>query len=425
MKMLLLTGIIFGAILVFSQCMDSGVRDPRGKAYAGSAACISCHRQIVDSYKNTPHYHSAALADSSTIEGSFSKDANTFLVNDTAKVVMEERMDGHYQVLYVNGKPARAERFDIVFGYSKGQTYLYWKKDLIYQLPISWFTDLHRWTKSPGYPPGMPFFGRPVLERCFECHASFITQSSPQDVNALDRKSMILNIDCERCHGPAAKHVAFQTDAPDEKQGRFIVSCKSLTRRQRIDMCAVCHAGSNNIPLRTTFAFKPGDSASHFAFALHSVSNRPDVHGDQAALLASSKCFKMSDMDCNTCHNTHVNDHGDFAGIAQRCQGCHSAANHNFCKIADSVDAGFLQANCTTCHMPAQASEIIKFKTTETTPNTAIHMINHHIAVYPEESKRVLTNAAALAYSAPQKGYSPAHSASSAKPSPRTTHTTH
>jgi hypothetical protein len=424
MKMLVLTGAIIGAILLFSQCMNAGDHDPRGKAYAGSAACISCHKQIVDSYKNTPHYHSAAIADLTTIEGSFSKDANTFVVNDTVKVVMEDRPDGQYQVLYVNGKPARAERFDIVFGHSKGQTYLYWKKDLIAQLPISWFTGMQRWTKSPGYPPGMPFFDRPVLERCFECHTSFITQSNPKDVNALDKKSMILNIDCERCHGPAAKHVAFQTEAPDEKQARFIVSCKSLTRRQRMDMCAICHAGTNNIQLRSTFDFRPGDSASRFAFALHPVSNRPDVHGDQASLLASSKCFRMSEMDCNTCHNVHLNDHDDYAGIARRCQGCHTTASHNFCKLADSVDAGFLKANCTKCHMPAQASDIIKFKTTEANPNTAIFMINHRIAVYPDESKKILTNVAAPAYSAPQKGYTPAPSASSAKPSPTTPRTT-
>jgi hypothetical protein len=40
--------------------------------------------------------------------------------------------------------------------------------------------------------------------------------------------------------------------------------------------------------------------------------------------------------------------------------------------------------------MPAQASDIIKVKTTETNPNTSIFMINHRIAVYPGESKRIL-----------------------------------
>ena len=187
-RKLIFIGSIFTAILLFSRCLDSGAHDPRGTIYAGSASCVSCHRQIVDSYGHTPHYHSAAIATPAAIEGSFSKDSNTFVVNDTAKVVMEEREGIPYQALYINGKKSRAERFDIVFGYAKGQTYLYWKDQQVYQLPISWFTGLHRWTSSPGYPAGLPFFDRPVLERCFECHTSYITQSSTQNVHALDKK---------------------------------------------------------------------------------------------------------------------------------------------------------------------------------------------------------------------------------------------
>jgi hypothetical protein len=389
-KKILLIGTISSGILLFSRCLESGSRDPRGKAYTGSASCAQCHRSIVDSYGHTPHFHSAALASFNTIEGSFSKDSNTFVVNDTIKVVMEKRDGAPCQVLYVNGRETRAQPFDIVFGYSKGQGYLYWKNEQLYQLPISYFTDLHRWTSSPGYPPGMPFFDRPVLERCFECHTSFITPSDPKNVNALDRASLIVNIDCERCHGPAANHVAFHTENPGEKTGRYIVSYKNLTRQQKIDLCAVCHAGSNNIPLRSLFAFRPGDSLSHFAVPAHVGSGRPDVHGDQFALLAGSKCFRMSEMDCSTCHNTHVNDHGDWAAYAQRCQGCHSDANHNFCKMADARNTAFLKANCTRCHMPSQPSVIIKVKTGGMSTQTPIFMINHRIAVYPEESKKIL-----------------------------------
>jgi hypothetical protein len=389
-KMFGLIAMIATGILIFSRCLESGARDPRGRAYAGEAACMQCHRTIVDSYGHTPHYHSAALAAPNTIAGSFAKDSNTFIVNDTVRVVMEERTGIPYQVLYVNGREARAQRFDIVFGYAKGQAYLYWKKDQLYQLPISYFTDLHRWTSSPGYPGGMPFFDRPVLARCFECHTSFITPSDRQNVNALDKTSLIVNIDCERCHGPAANHVAYQKEFPGEKTGRYIASYRSLTRRQKIDLCAVCHAGSNNIQLRSIFGFRPGDSLSHFVVSAHVSSGQPDVHGDQLALLASSKCFQMSEMDCSTCHNPHVDDHADWTAYAQRCQGCHSEAKHNFCKIADARNIGFIRANCTRCHMPSQPSEVIKVRTGATDTHTPIFMINHRIAVYPEASKKIL-----------------------------------
>ena len=389
-KKILLTAAVFAGILLFSRCLDSGVRDPRGAAYADPASCATCHRAIVNSYARTPHFHAAALASFNTIEGSFSKDSNTFVVNDSVRVAMEDRAGIPYQVLYVRDKEVRTQRFDVVFGYEKGQGYLYWKNDQLYQLPISWFTDLHRWTSSPGYPSGIPFFDRPVLERCFECHTSFISPSDPKNVNALDPRSLIVNIDCQRCHGPAANHVAFHTENPGEKTGRYIVSYKNLTRRQKIDQCAVCHSGSNNIQLRSLFAFKPGDSLSRFAVSAHVGTNRPDVHGDQLALLASSKCFLGSEMDCSTCHDTHVNDHGDWAAYAQRCQTCHSETNHNFCKIADAANTGFLKQNCTRCHMPSQPSDVIKVKAGAGDAHTPIYMINHRITIYPEESRRIL-----------------------------------
>jgi hypothetical protein len=40
--------------------------------------------------------------------------------------------------------------------------------------------------------------------------------------------------------------------------------------------------------------------------------------------------------------------------------------------------------------MPAQASNIIRVKTGEAGRDTSIFMVNHRIAVYPEESLRIL-----------------------------------
>ena len=75
---------------------------------------------------------------------------------------------------------------------------------------------------------------------------------------------------------------------------------------------------------------------------------------NQTQLLATSKCFMMSNMDCATCHNTHANERGNYSLYAQHCQGCHSTANHNFCKMADWSNISLLKNNCTKCHMPEQ-----------------------------------------------------------------------
>ncbi len=167
-KKIFLLAAIFSGVFLFSECMNfENDNDPRGKAFAGSNACIKCHQQIYNSYLNTAHYHAASAASSNTIEGSFSRDSNSFVVNDSLRVVMEKRDDAPYQVLYVHGKERRAERFDIVFGFAKGQTYLYWKNDLLFQLPVSYFTNLHSWTRQPGLSERHRYFRQAYLSKMF------------------------------------------------------------------------------------------------------------------------------------------------------------------------------------------------------------------------------------------------------------------
>ena len=401
-KILFFLTIIAGSIFFFSRCIQiKSNNDPRGNFYAGSTACIKCHQQIYNTYLHTSHYHSASAASFSSIAGNFSSDSNTLFINDSLKVVMEKRGNIPYQVLYINNKQKNAERFDIVFGNTDGQTYLYWKNDLVYQLPVSYFAALHSWSSSPGYPSDTVIFDRPIYRRCFECHTSFIKESlqhatTNTESKELDKNSVIYNIDCERCHGPAATHVNFHEEYPNEKKGRYIISFASLSRSQKIDICAVCHSGNKNYMLASTFSFMPGDTLSHYMLPgvnTARIDGRPDVHGNQPQLLAMSKCFINSNMDCSTCHNPHINDRGNTIAYSQKCMACHTEANHNFCKMANASDISFLKSNCTTCHMPQQASNIIRMKTSNAALNKAVLMVNHHIAIYPEESKKIIAEA--------------------------------
>ena len=242
---------LYFSLIVWIQKSDN---DPRGHSYAGSNVCMKCHQSINQSYLHTAHYQSAGIASFASIPGSFSNDSNSFIMNDSMKIVMEKRDGIPYQVFYLNGKEKRAQRFDIVFGHAKGQTYLYWKNDLLFQLPVSYFTSLHSWSSSPGYPTDTLIFDRPIYARCFECHSSIIKQPlESKNDKALDKNSAIYNIDCERCHGPAARHVDFHTAHPDQKQAKYIVSYKSLSRSQKIDMCAVCHSGNKGFMFASAF----------------------------------------------------------------------------------------------------------------------------------------------------------------------------
>jgi hypothetical protein len=248
---------------------------------------------------------------------------------------------------------------------------------------------------SPGYAPNRIVFERMISTHCLDCHASYIKQAPPDlpdlyfGAEGFEKKSLVYSIDCERCHGPAAEHVKFQTANPTVKEAKYIVAFKSLARMQKINMCAMCHSGANNHMLKPAFGFKPGDTLSDYMRMY--ASNEPvnykviDVHGNQIGLLESSKCFIGSNMDCSTCHSsTHVNERDHVELYTARCMSCHNETTHNVCKLTNQLSATMLANNCISCHMPALPSKVIITGQS----GTLIH--THHIAIYPEETEKVL-----------------------------------
>ena len=392
--------ILFGLILIpliigLSECLSpEKAPDPRGEEYAGSVSCVSCHKNTYKSYLHTAHFNSSQLADSSSIQGNFAAGSNELVFNSHTKVVMDKRKSGSYQITYHDGKMGESGRFDIVFGGVKGQTYAYWLGNELFQLPVSYVSNARRWVNSPGYQNNEPDYERMITSQCLGCHMSYAKVEPGklplfvQNPEGFDRKTIIYNIDCERCHGPAAQHVKFQTENPDVKEAKYIATYKSLTRVQKVNMCAVCHSGANNVMLKPTFGFKPGDTLSNYMKIvpanLSSNYKDIDVHGDQAGMLATSKCFISSNMSCANCHNTHVDERDNKLLFAARCMTCHTENKGNTCKLGDQLTPALLTNNCIDCHMPPFASKLI------VAGKSGAMVHTHHIGVYPEEAKQIL-----------------------------------
>lgn len=384
---------------VFLTCKSNSGNDPRGIAYAGSSKCLQCHRAVFGNWQHTAHYLASSPASSNTVLGSFAPGSNVFAFNSAQKIVIEKRDSGLFQSYYVNGKLKESHRFDVVLGGVKGQTYLYWKGNGLNQLPISYYVNPGTWFLSPRYVAGYAF-DRTIGSRCFECHASYITDQSngQQRLNAteqFDKTSLVYGIDCERCHGPGAKHVDFQTNHPNVKTSMYIARFSSLSRAQKIDVCAVCHSGNKTEMLRSTFGFKPGDKLSNFKLpGLVSATDTGslDVHGNQVQLLESSKCFMNSQMACNTCHDVHQNQRGAINLFTQKCMACHSEANHTWCKFATPSNSQLIQTRCIDCHMPALPSKVISASVNGKTLSADILVRTHRIAIYPAEVKKILAS---------------------------------
>jgi len=164
MKKLLIVSGICSMMLVFA-CLRSGNNtgnaDPRGEAYAGAKACAKCHAAIYNPYLHTAHFMASAPASENTVHGSFAGDSSVFTINASQKVVMQKLDSGLFQSFYVNGKFRERHRFDIAFGGVKGETYLYWKGDELFQLPLSYYNGQHEWSSSPGM--GLNFMDYPRI----------------------------------------------------------------------------------------------------------------------------------------------------------------------------------------------------------------------------------------------------------------------
>lgn len=390
----LLVLIVFLLTLLINQQKRKAAagKTATGEQYAGGAVCANCHRSIYESHTNTAHYLTSQPAWEKHIKGSFETGKNIFAFNDSINVVMEKRDTGFYQVQYVNGAERRRRHFDIVVGSgTKGQTYLNWINNRLFQLPITYFTAAQQWSNSPGY-PGKAVFNRPITSRCLECHSTYVQKISDPAIEAeeFSKNRILYGVDCEKCHGAAAKHVKFQSENPKETKARYIVNPATLSRQQNLDLCALCHGGRLS-KIKPSFDFKAGDKLSDY-FLIDTTSkdaNNIDVHGNQYGLLAASECFRKSDMTCSSCHNSHENESRKIELFSSRCMTCHNNEHNNFCKMSSSIGSA-INKNCIDCHMPEQPSKAIAvFLQGATTPTSAV-MRSHFIKIYPEETRKVL-----------------------------------
>jgi hypothetical protein len=358
---------------------------PAASAYAGDAACAECHTKEARGYFETPHYHDSSVADRKTILGDFTPGKNVLRTpNPDLIFAMIDAPDGFYQSAVNITDPknltGEAQRFDIVIGSGRrGQTYLYWKSDELYELPVTFWTETHEWINSPGYIDGGVHFDRPIYPRCLECHATTFQTAAPP-ANKYQKDTLVLGIGCEKCHGPGAEHVAREKSAHPPAAGSAdiaIVNPARLPHDRQMDLCALCHAGAG-IPLTDSQSFRPGDELAKYVTITNPPPDAPvDVHGNQVQALEHSKCFTSGRLTCATCHNVHAKQEAADT-FSVHCLTCHTAqACPRFKQIGEAI-----RTKCIECHMPMGRSQAL---TSESEGKLFRALIrNHRIAVYPD-----------------------------------------
>ncbi|MGE3822093.1 MAG: multiheme c-type cytochrome [Isosphaeraceae bacterium] len=163
---------------------------------------------------------------------------------------------------------------------------------------------------------------------CFGCHATLLRAEGDQ---ALDARTMVPNVTCERCHGPARAHVEAARQGRKGPPMPFGLRGSSADLQMR--HCGFCHRHPDMAP--------PGE--------IH--PDNPGLARFQPVGLLQSSCYKKSPggLPCTACHDPHARASTDAEGYEAACLSCHGEAPQTSCPVSPA-------RGCVPCHMPARDS---------------------------------------------------------------------
>lgn len=357
--------------------------------YVGMQTCRGCHNDIYETFIQTGMGQSfdhatkqKSAADFGDHAVVYDKDLDFYYKpywqGDTL-YIMEYRLEGSDPI------HKRTQRIDYIVG--SGQhtnSNIFSSNGYLYQAPITFYTQKRQWDLAPGFDKGTNSrFSRLIESECMTCHnglPDFVPNSQNKYL------SVKTGIDCERCHGPGALHVAQKqagnivdtSKTPDYT----IVNPRRLSTELQNNVCQRCHLQGLAVlnDGKTFFDFRPG-------MKLSEVMNvfMPQYEGAEDKMIMASHVERMKKspcyinsgkMSCITCHNPHVSV--KFTPQTQyinACQSCHGGKAQVHC----SEDITVRQAkgnNCVTCHMPHNGSIDI--------PHVAV--TDHYIRKRPESN---------------------------------------
>lgn len=396
---------MMAAVLAATGCSRNDAGPSEGPSpsarYVGSESCRDCHAAIHADYRHTGHFRSMDVVRAGSLAHA-SRSSGTLAAPGTNLVFrIEESADGYTQVvLHDDGLPVARLPMHLVLGSGKyAQCFLRWDGSALFLLPLSYYAALDAWSLGPGVQGSAESMRGwwPITPRCLECHATQFDALDPRSLPeagaraplgrvAYARDTAVLGISCEKCHGPGSEHADYHRAHP-RAEARFIANPSTLSPSRQVDVCALCHAPSEDI-LRPSFSFRPGDELQRF---LRSVEINPDQitpHATQAPYLKHSRCFKESPyMTCTTCHDPHRYERGQLEVFSQRCLACHDQGHP--CPVAahEGPDA---QRNCIDCHMPRLPATDLSIVADSGQP-LRLDMRTHLIGIY---RKAAVTNAA-------------------------------
>jgi len=399
--------------------VESGQKFFGDATYAGSDSCKSCHEKQYAEWKSTWHAKMQRLATPDVVVGDFNNRIVTY------KDVEIKDRDGK-PARDRDGKPVkltfqvRAHREGDKFFFTvldkdnaaNNQTYEIYKVlggkwDQQYEIRIGdnllpgilrwsvanqgWIVSSYRpdeWVLPDGTPDGRPRkpeelpTGRFAEAKCSGCHTTgndfYKDAAGIWKVKANGKSEMA--VACERCHGPASRHVAEAEAA--KASGRklapesttIVHPLKDLNSLQQLELCAQCHGRHANkeIPdLAFQLGFRPGDVDMTTRGRFWNYSSTPK-HAENKYFwpndwakrnrqqwqdFTRSTHLNKAGMTCLTCHTFHGEPEEAQLRMKpeQLCASCHTNGGYAKRPNAEMFKDSPMQkagVQCVDCHMP-------------------------------------------------------------------------
>jgi hypothetical protein len=239
--------------------------------------------------------------------------------------------------------------YDIAWQIGAGKlahSYIVSTKGYLFESPITWFRS-GGWDLSPGYAPAPTIdFDRPITATCLFCHAGDVTFADHDGRRPATTE--LTSITCERCHGPAGRHIR-------QPSAANILNPAKLPRRARDSVCEQCHLEGDIRILNAGKQwrdFRPGQDLEQ-TMVVYVLQQQGAISKavSQVEQLAESACARGSAgrLWCGTCHNPHAEAGSRDSEIRAICEACHASLS----ETAHSQHP----SECVSCHMPRRQSE--------------------------------------------------------------------
>ncbi len=325
-----------------------------GVAYVGDEVCARCHAEIARGYRGHPMGRSMSEAPGPEPAANgvvfTAGDLVYSVLQRGGKVVhREERRDAQGRTVE---STERAVHYVLGSG-RRGLAFLVEHDGGLYQSPITWYAETHRWGLAPLYEMQNLHFTRSITPGCLFCHSNRI------DV-APGRPPVFhgLTIGCEQCHGPGALH-ARRPEPVDGRDWTIVNPADLEPRSLRESVCEQCHLqGSSRRPQpgRSAFDFRPGLPFDAFMVVSWARGDpiatiRAVGHVEQ---MRQSTCYRESggELGCISCHDPHQLPAPEerVAYYQGRCQECHAERGCSLPRPERRAQQP--DDDCTACHMP-------------------------------------------------------------------------